>query len=182
MKIDWSKLPYDHAGRWQKCIPSIMNPGTNVTWPQHIVEHIIYNRREFIDKYKSLKIGPGWSQPIGKEVGKLCQQASVIMNYFPHPDDDPDVARAINSYLKKYKPLKIGQLRKTRIVVKDGKSRINITNDEKYFVRGVMVELERIRNAMKNVPKFDDNKDVPAAEGFRTNVVTKKSRFGDLFD
>jgi hypothetical protein len=119
-----------------------MNPnGPKITWPQLIAEYVIYWRTKFLNDYKDVKMGDGWSSSCSKAVRDLNQQASVLANYFPHPDSDPLVKVAFKNFFRNRKPLKIGQYRKVR-VTKNGKQ--NITQDEKDVIKGIATELERL--------------------------------------
>jgi hypothetical protein len=138
---DWKNLPFDHSGRWQKKIDSIMNPGTKITWPQFVAEMIIYWRTRFIKDYQDITIGPDWYKPIMKHVRDLNQQSTVICNYFPHPDDEPMVTVAFKNWFRKNRPMKIGRFRKTRIKPNGS---LNITQDEKDVIYGVQSELDRL--------------------------------------
>lgn len=142
--IDWKTLPYDHSGRWGKNVESIMNPNSKVTWPQLIAEFVIWFRRQLIKDYKDIKLGPKWSNQIQKQVRSLNQQASVLCNYFPHPNDEPLVKVAFKNYFRKFKPLKIGQFRKVRFTKKNNREVSNITQDEKDIVIGIKTELDRL--------------------------------------
>lgn len=144
---DWRILPYKHS--WKKDIQSIMNPSSLVTWPQYVMEMVIRNRTKVwrgIKKWQSINRGAGWSVPISREVAQLCQQASVICNYFPSIYDDKMVELAFREYFgsDKYAPTKIGQYRKTRLT-KDGK--LNITNDERATVKGIVYCYNKLINA-----------------------------------
>lgn len=142
MNIDWKDpLPFDHKGRWHKNIVSFMTPGQKVTWPQFIAECVIWNRHRFWKQYKDIRPGLEWYKPIQKQVRDLCQQANTIVNYFPHPDDEPLVVLAFKNTLRNFNITKIGQFRKVR-VSSDGKQ--NITQDEKDFITSVWVELNKL--------------------------------------
>jgi len=140
-KIDWFVLPYKHS--WHKTIPSIMNPtpGVMVTQPQFLAEAIISIRCDVMKVYSTVRKGPGWSAIIMKQVRSLNQQASVICNYFPQ---DGLSFVAMKNWLRRFRPLKIGQYRKVRFTEKNGKKRLNICQDEIDVVSGIFVEYERL--------------------------------------
>jgi hypothetical protein len=138
-KIDWAVLPYDHKGRWKKSIKSILDPNGLVTWPQYIVEMVIWCRKQVFDEYRGI-IGKNWSDKIAKQVRQLEYQAAVICNHFPHPEDEPLVVQAFKNHFRRVKPLSIGGYRKNRQ---------NITQYEKDLVLGVRSELEKLRAQKK---------------------------------
>lgn len=169
--IDWGNLPYDHAGRWQKNMDSVMNPGTKVTWPQLIVEFVVYWRSKYIDSYKTIQRGANWYRSIAREVRNLNQQACVLCNYFPHPTDEPLVLLAIKNWFRDRRVMKIGRYRKVR-VTSDGK--INITQDEKDIVYGIKAELDKLikqRSVFINVKPQEVKTDIK----FRTNNNLQKN-------
>lgn len=137
--INWKVLPYNHSGKWEKKFDSIMSPGEKVNWPQYLVELIIVNRAKIFDEYKVTK-GKGWSKPLSKQVRSLQQQIYVILNYFPHPDEEDIVYKTFLTYFKKYKPLKIGQFRKYRTATDkvSKKEYCNITQCEKDTIKGLL--------------------------------------------
>lgn len=144
MNINWKEnQPFSHNGRWVKKYQSIMNPEEKVTWPQLIAEFVIYWRSKMLKNYPKIQKGKGWSNAIQKQVRDLNQQAAVICNYFPHPDDEPLVVYAVKKYFREQKPLKIGRFRKNRITNKNGRDIINITQDEKDVVLGISAELAK---------------------------------------
>lgn len=139
--IDWINLPYDHSGRWSKIYNSIMNPSAKITWPQFIMEMVIYHRSKYLKDYPKIQKGPNWSEYIQKQVRSLSQQAYMIVKYFPHPDDEPLIVPAFKNYFRQNRVMKIGQYRKTR--QKDGKCLV--TQDEKDLVKGIACELNRLK-------------------------------------
>jgi hypothetical protein len=150
--MDWKELPYNHAGKWEKKYESILAPREKVTWPQFIVEMVIYWRKKFIKNYPEIKIGKGWSRPIQTQVRNLEHQASVICNYFPHPDQEPLVIYAVKKYFRTAKPLKLGGFRKNRVAVnkETGRENLTICQAEKDVVLGIKNELDKAL-AMRNV-------------------------------
>ena len=164
MSINWKELPHDHSGRWAKKFDSIMNPQEKITWPQLIAEFVIFWREKLIKKYPKIIKGKGWSAQIQKQVRDLNQQATVICNYFPHPDDEPLVIYAVKKYFREHKPLKIGQFRKVRVSDKGGKEHLTITQAEKDVVLGINAELIKVIksreafNSIKVQPTVDDRK------------------------
>ena len=162
--IDWKKKPkYNH--KWRKIYTSIMDPTAKITFPQYIMEMVIYNRMRFLKTFPKIHRGPGWSQQIAKQVRQLCQQSSTICNYFPHPDEEPLVIASFRNFFRNNRAMKIGAFRKARIN-KNGKC--NITNDEKDIVVGVTKELERLqkqRDIFKTVVKKQNNGEIK----FKTN-------------
>lgn len=151
-EINWKDpLPYDHAGRWQKNLPSIMNPKDKVTWPQLVAEFVVYNRKKYWTMYKDVSYGPDWHKAISKHVRGIVQQAYVLCNYFPHPQDEPMVEVAFKNVFRNFRFTKIGQFRKVR-TKKNGNQ--NITQDEKDVVQAIHTELCRLieqRNIFKDV-------------------------------
>ena len=178
-KINWFELKYNHVGRWEKKIDSIMNPGTKITWLQYIAEMIICCRVQLLKDYKDIQRGPDWYKSISKAVRDLNQQASVICNYFPHIDDEPLVSVAFRNYFRKRRPLKIGTFRKVRFTEKDGRKVGNITQDEKDTVVGIQAELDRLI-AQRNVfvdaaPKIIEEPKATSKVRFKTAGTSKKS-------
>lgn len=176
--IKWTEdLPYDHKGRWQANIESIMNPGQKITWPQFISEMVCYNRTRYWTTYKDVKRGNDWHKSIPKQVRDLVQQSYVLCNYFPHPADEPLVIVAFKNVFRNFATTKIGQFRKVR-VTKTGKQ--NITQDEKDVITAVNKELERLieqRNVFKEAIQIAKVQ----SEGQKTGEIkfdtgTKKSR------
>ena len=181
-KIDGTTLPYEHKGTWTKKIDSKLSPGTQVTWPQFLVELIIINRSKFFDEYKVTK-GPGWSNQIGKRVQTLAQQMYTICNYFPHPEKDRLVYKTFLQYFTKNTPLKIGQHRKTRVVVNGSRTKCNITNDEKFVVKGLMSIYEELKRTYQQIQQEDERpvlKDGPTT--FRTRKPSMKRHVLDIIE
>jgi len=144
--MDWKELPYDHSGTWEKKFDSIMSPATKVTWPQFIVEMVIYWRSRILKDYPKITKGQGWSRPIATQVRNLEHQAATICNYFPHPDKEPLVIYAIKKYFRENKPLRLGGFRKNRTTVnKDtGRESSTVTQAEKDIVNGIQAELDKV--------------------------------------
>lgn len=140
--MDWKELPYDHAGKWKSDQDSIMNPGKKCSLPMWIMEKIIDNRAKYIPKFTKLIKGDGWSRPIARQVKLLCQQAFVILNYLPHPSNDPLVTVAVKKYFTDNRVFKLGGFRKTR-VTKSGKC--NITQEEKYLAQALIHEFDLLK-------------------------------------
>lgn len=164
MSINFKELPYDHSGRWTKKFASIMNPDEKVTWPQLIAEFVIFFRMRFIKDYPKIIKGKGWSTPIQKQVRDLNQQAAVICNYFPHPDDEPLVVYAVKKYFREQRPLKIGQFRKNRISKKSGRESLTITQAEKDVVLGINYELIKV---IKSREAFNTIKITPQPQEYK---------------
>lgn len=178
-EIDWLNLPYNHSGSWEKNMDSIMSPGTKVTWPQLIAEFVIYWRTKYIDSYKGIKQGEGWYRSIAAQVRKLNQQASVICNYFPHPNDEPMVIVAFRNWFRNNRTMKIGQFRKVRSTTKNGKTVVNITQDEKDTVYGLKTEFDKI---IKQRKAFLDAvpDDIVLKPTFKTNTEQTKKNLRSL--
>lgn len=178
---DWTTLPFDHSGKWGKDVRSLMNPDAYVTWPQYIAEHIVRNRSQFIDKYKNLPKGKGWSNAISADFRKLIQQVYVICSYFPHPTDDDCVKPAFLAYLVKHKPLKIGAYRKNRLVNgKNNRTRLSITQAEKDCVLAIDTEYQKLLNR-KQMQQQIIEEQKPVAPGnivFRTGSSKQKTAIG----
>lgn len=171
--MDWNENPkYSHKGKWEKKFKSIMSPDNLITFPQFLVEMIVYNRRRFLKDFPKFELGPKWSNAIQKQVGSLCQQAHAVCDYFPHPDDEPLVEAAFRNYFRCNRVFKIGQYRKTRFT-KTGKC--NITQDEKNVVLGINAEFQRLlkqRDMYKVVSEEiqeKENKDIKF-------ITTRKSK------
>lgn len=181
-EIDWYDLPYNHAGRWERKYVSIMNPVVKVTWPQFIAEMVIYWRTQILKTYKDIKIGDGWYKPITKAVRDLNQQACVLCNYFPHPDDEKMVEVAFKNFFRRNRSLKLGQHRKVRYTEKNGRKVLNITQDEKDVVIGVTAELnillEKRNIFQKEGTKLEEAKK-PETVTFNTSTP-KKSKLANL--
>lgn len=141
MRINWKELPYNHKGRWTKKYDSIMTPGGKCTFPQLIAQWVLDTRDKYIKTF-NIKRGPGWSIPIERQVRSLIQQASVLCNYFPHPDDDPLVLAAFRKYFTQNRIFKIGRYSKYR-VTKQGK--LNVTKDEKAVVKALMFTYNELK-------------------------------------
>lgn len=129
--------------KYTKCVNSIYDPGSLVTWPQYLVEMIIQNRGEFIPKYK-LNKGKNWWVPLGTEMGRLQMQAAHILSYFDSPEDDKIVAASIVRYVKVRKPTKMGTFKKFKN---------KATQDEKYFVKAIQMEINSFKSQMEKVKK-----------------------------
>lgn len=183
MNINWIELPFNHAGRWESKIPSIMNPGSKVTWPQFIAEMVVFWRTKFLKDYKDIRMGPDWYKAIPKAVRELNQQASVLCNYFPHPDDEPLVIVAFKNFFRKNRPCKIGQYRKTR-ATKAGTH--NITQDEKDVIMGINEELKRLISQREAymVAMPDNRPETPTPAVFKTMTATqiKKGSLASLLE
>lgn len=172
-EINWYELPYNHAGRWEKKYDSIMDPGSKVTWPQFVAEMVIYWRIQFLKDYRDIKVGHGWHNSICKAVRDLNQQAAVICNYFPHPDDEKIVEAAFRNFFRRNRPMKIGRYRKVRFTEKGSRKVLNITQDEQDVVRGITHELEQLRARREiftaEAKKIETKKD-PKAITFNTTA------------
>jgi hypothetical protein len=146
--VNWKTPPFDHAGRWVKCIPSIMNPLDNVTWPQFVMEMVVFARIKIFGKKNNkwaIRTGPGWSKQVGPDVRKIVQQAHIICNFFPHPNDDPAVPIAFRQFFRKHLPLTIGAYRKTRV---DQNGKVMITKAEKDIILGLSEEYKAVKNKL----------------------------------
>jgi len=162
-----------------------MNPQDKVTWPQLIMEFVIYWRIQFLKDYKNIKHGYGWSNQIQKQVRQLTQQAYAICNYFPHPDDEPLVVPAFKNFFRRHRPLTIGTYRKTRFTTKGNRKVCNLTQGEKDVVLGLAAELSKLidqRNVFQEV-KISTS---PALQTTDTTVGVKPkpkiNRFDDLIE
>jgi hypothetical protein len=182
--VDWNNLAYDHSGRWEKNVDSIMNPGSKITWPQYVAEMVVFWRTQFLKNYQDIQRGPGWYESIAKHVRDLNQQATVICNYFPHPNDESLVTVAFRNYFRKNRPMKIGQYRKTRATEKNGKQVSNITQDEKDTVLGIKAELDRLMSQrelfIKSAPKTKEEPKVQGEIKFKTQSSNKKKSLADI--
>lgn len=184
-KIDWKDpLPFSHKGRWHKNQKSIMSPGAKVTWPQFVMECIIFNRTIYWSFYKNVKQGEGWFEFIPKDVRTLSQQAYAVCDYFPHPEDEPLVCVAFKNVLRNNRITKIGQYRKTR-VSKEGKT--TVTLDEQNFITAVQKELERLMAQRDTFRVIKTENELKAVSGdsvkFETTSGSRKSKklsFSDL--
>lgn len=180
--MEWTNLPFAHEGRWIKKYPSIMNPLDKVTWPQLVAEFVIFWRKQFLPNYKGLG-GPGWSSSIQRHVRNLNQQACVLCNYFPHPSDDPLVEVAFKSYFRKNRPMKIGQYRKVRFTIKNGREVSNITQDEKDVVLGIDAEYQKLvkqRNMFSEMGKTEVYEEGKIIKFGATKRVSKLNKILEL--
>jgi hypothetical protein len=176
MEIDWFNIPYNHS--WQKSYQSIMNPADKITFPQFFAECIVWLRRQVIKNYKEIQLGPGWSNSIQRHVRTLNQQAAVICNYFPSPKDDPLVEVAFKNFLRRVQPLKIGQYRKVRSVIRRGRQVSTITQDEKDIITGIMKEymqLKEQRDIFKQIVPQQPTKP-PEEIKFKTTSGSKNKK------
>jgi hypothetical protein len=178
MSIDWKTLPFDHAGRWEKKVDSLFAPGEKVTWPQFIAEMVIFWRSRYLKDFPKIEKGKGWSRPIQKIVRDLNQQAAVICNYFPHPDDEPLVVYAVKKYFRTHKPLKIGRVRKSRVTKTGGRERVNITQSEKDVVLGINAELMKVLETREvfNKATPSEPKKEPEKVTFAASTASKPKR------
>ena len=159
-----------------------MNPISKCTLPHLIAEWVIDTRSKFIKTFPNIKRGHGWSTAISRQVRGLCQQASVLCNYFDHPDDDRIVYAAFKNYFTKNRIFKIGQYRKVRLS-KEGK--INITQDEKDVVKGILMEYMYLKNKYTNdniIQKPTDNLEYIHKPKIREKNVKIGGRFSKLID
>lgn len=191
--IDWKIPPYSHS--WSKNIDSVMNPlGSKITFPQFVVEMLIYNRCKYIKSFPKIVRGEGWSNAISKQIRGLCQQAYLICNFFPHPQEENLVTVAFKNVFRNQMVFKIGQFRKVRIY-KDGK--LNITQDEKDIIMAVSAEFNNLKSArdslkavtqgfkpnFSNFDKNDENlkeKDIKFRKVDDIQVSGGKKSLGDL--
>lgn len=141
--MDFKNVPYNHSGRWEKIYDSIMAPGEKCTWPQFIVEMVIYWRSRLIPDFPAITKGKGWSKSIAGQVRRLEQQAAVICNYFPHPQDEPLVVYAVKKYFRTNRITSIGGFRKNRVKVTGGKEKCLVSQAEKDVVLGIQAELDQ---------------------------------------
>jgi hypothetical protein len=180
LNIDWFNIPYNH--KWEKNVDSVMNPGTKITWPQFVAEMVIYWRTQFLKDYKDIQRGPNWYRSIPKAVRDLNQQASVICNFFEHPSKEPLVTAAFKNWFRTNKPMKIGQFRKVRSTIKNGRQVSNITQDEKTAIIGIAAELEKLikqRNAFATVAPKEQSKPKEDIK-FKTSSDSKKKGLADI--
>ena len=170
-KSKWADSPpFDHKGRWKKIVKSIMNTEALTTFPQFVSEMVLFNMDRFLKDFPPITRGKGWSSSIPDKVRKISQQAYVICNYFPHPDDEPLVPVAFKNYFRQNQVCTIGGFRKVRIK-KNGSC--NVTQAEKDVVTGVQHELSRLikqRSIMSVVVDEIKNPKV------RTTAATKKRK------
>lgn len=175
MKFE-QNLPFNNAGRWSQEMDSIMNPGQKCTLPQYIAQKVLETRCKYLKDHPKITKGPGWSTAVSKQVRQLCQQAAVICNYLPHPDDDPLVIPTIKSYFTENRIFSIGQYRKTR-VTKSGK--LNITQYEKDVANGLLAKYNQLKTKKEKIvnstPILEEiTKVEPSKE--QTTIVTNKKR------
>lgn len=154
-KRDWQNIPFNHT-EWTRKYKSIMNPSGQVTWPQLLMEMIIYNRRKYIAKYKELALGPGWSKAIGGEIRRLTQQSYQICNFFANPNNDPLVEVAIRNFVNKTNCLTYG------CVKKNGE----ITQQAKDFINGVECELNKLKQKVTITKTTEAPKPIQIAATF----------------
>ena len=178
-KINWDELPYSH--KYEKSLPSILNPSGKISLPELIVEMVLLNREKVIKGYR-LQRGAGWSTPIGSQVRRMIMQAIALCNYFEDYKVEPLVFVAIKNHISKNCVLKIGGFKKYR-VTKTGKS--TISQDEKDFVKGVFFELDSLKNKRSELARaieenvFNQIK-TPVQQMF--DKTPKKNRFEHLVE
>lgn len=142
--MNWKEPPYNHT-KWEKKHDSIFSPETKVTWPQFIVEMVIFWRTKILKDYPEIKKGKGWSRAIAGQVRSLEHQATVICNYFPHPDLEPLVVYAVKKFFRTRRPLKLGGFRKNRTKISEAGNEVCIVSqDEKDIVLGIQDELTKV--------------------------------------
>lgn len=174
-----AELPYQHT--YQKNLQSIFDPNAKITAPQFISEMLIWNREHYIKSHPKLPRGEGWSRSIVTQFVKLVQQATALLNYFPHIQDEPLVLVAFKNVFRNHAVMKIGGFRKVR-VTKEGK--INITKEEKAIVTMIEEELNRLikqRDSFKVVAEKQIQKN-PEQTTFKTTVGSSKKNFKSLLD
>lgn len=142
MDINWFDLPYSH--NWKKNVQSIFDPNSKITFPQFIMEMVLFNRERYWGKFPKIPRGQGWSNALMKQVRQLIQQSTTLCNYFPHVDNDPLVDVAFRNFFRNNRVTKIGQYRKTRYTIKGDRKVSNITQDEKDVINGVMFEYNKL--------------------------------------
>jgi hypothetical protein len=184
MTTNWKTLPYNHVGRWEKKFQSIFDPNSKITWPQFIAEMVVYWRCQFFKNYQDVKQGTNWYHPIEKDVRNLNQQAPVICNHFPHPDDESLVIVAFKNFFRKNRPTNIGRFCKSRSSInkKTGREKLNITQPEKDIILGVQAELDRLvkqRQVFQNaMPVLEDTK----TNTFKTRTSNNKNKISQLIE
>lgn len=174
--MDWSKLPYNHAGRWESKYDSVMNPGAKCSWPNLIVQWVVETRSKYMKSFPKIQKGKGWSVPIAGQIRGLCQQASVICNYFPHPSDDPLVEAAFRNYFKHNRVFSIGAFRKTRK---------SITQNEKDIVKALEYEYKLLKDKEARIIKIQPVEAVPVEKPqpkVYKQTEKQQGRFGKLMD
>lgn len=183
MTINFYEVPYNHAGTWERDIDSIMNPGTKVTWPNFIVECIIYWRIKLIKDYPKVTKGPGWSKIISGQVRRLAQQVHVLVNYFEHPSQEPLVVVAFKNYLRQNRVTTVGGYRKVRYKTINDRKVLNISKAEKDFINGVAAELNRLKKQRESFATSADqylqgSSDNPTSRFGKT--IKKRKSLADL--
>lgn len=163
MSIEWCDVPYSHT--YKKTFKSIFDPQSKITFPQFVAEMVLFNRERYIKDFEKFPRGKGWSTGKSGQIRRLVQQATVICNFFPSVENDSLVEISFRNYFRNNRVFKIGQYRKTR-VTKEGK--INITQDEKDTVKGILSEYNKL---LKKRNMFADLKPNKTNE-MKSNVVS----------
>lgn len=170
MEINWNSLPYSH--KWEKSIPSIFNSEEKITFPQFIMEMVLYNREQYWKKFPKLPRGKGWSNSVQTQVRNLVQQASVIANYFPHINDDPLVMVSFRNFFRNFRVGTIGRFTKYRVSKNGNRESLNITQAEKDVVLGIMSEFNRLKEQREIFSKASSKETKPKTESVKFNTHT----------
>lgn len=173
MDIDWRTVPFNH--NWEKNQPSLMNPGSKITFPQFVMEMVIWLRRQYWNNYKHINLGPNWSNQIQREVRQLVQQATVICNHFEHPQKEALIIYAFKKYFRERKPTSIGTFRKTRVTInkKTGRENLNVSQAEKDVILGIQAELDK---AIKTRDIFKNSSPAVIAEQSEKSTATSPKK------
>lgn len=157
--------PYKH-GKWTARFKPVMNssPGAkNITFPQFIVEMVVFFRSKLLKDWKHVKRGPDWHKNIGTQVRNLNYQANFILNWFPHPDEEPLVEVAFRNYFKLNRTCAIGGY------VKNKKK---LSQQEKEVIKGVWSELSRLQSRRSQMCSLSD-KEKQYIENLKNNSNIK---------
>lgn len=176
-KIDFSKVPYNHSGRWHKKFDSIFAPEEKVTWPQYISECVVFWRIKLLKDHPQVTRGKGWSKSIQREFRMLVQQASVVCNFFPHPDDEPLVIYSVKKFLRERRVCSLGGFRKYRTKVsKAGNEVLTITQAEKDVINGIQYELDKVVKARNIIKAIEKPIETPKENITFGNITTTKKK------
>jgi hypothetical protein len=187
LKFNWADLPpYNHGGNWAKNKRSIMNPLVDVTFPQFVAEMVFFNRSVIIKTFPKIIKGQGWSRGFEAQYRSVIQQCYNLCNYFPRPDDDPLVEIAFKNFFKNTRCISIGCYRKTRVTKT---KKINISQAEKDVVKGISIELERLKSQQKKIIDKNDLETIKEDYTKSDNIVSirpsykpKKNTFADILE
>jgi len=177
LSIDWQNPPF-LGQEYPKNFTCIFNPPEKISFPAFLVQMCLFNRERFIKTHKKIPRGSGWSTGLGSTVRLMMMQAYVICGYFLAPHIEPLVGVAFKNYFRSNRVFKLGTYKKNRK---------NISIDEKELIKGISVELSRLKNQRDIFSQVAPQKtEVKAPEDitFSSGSATlhKKSTLADLIE